>query len=732
MPNATMPCRKARSSKTKRTKSNRAKTTKPVPVKPKTPQLTHTTPAFPWWMPTTKNGAISKKPKRLQKLIALDPDATTNTTEKRVERFRELFAFRYTGAIITRVNAGPRSWTALKGGLYIDQVVRHLLADRIPTLSPVWAGARSFKTTTWFCIDVDADREAQLAHEFADAPLDDEEKAAAVQSELAREQFKKRRKPPTATFAERCLRVEDFFRAMGVDPHDPRQAMIQPTPSGGRHYYLFINDSRHVVTLKEMAHDFGIRESPGEFEFFPSESRAIRLPFGYIPGQQHDPKAWVRFIDDYHAGRIQQHSMTALYEKLHETLDERRLPRSSVAISRSESRPATKAAKAANPSYLGIPKRDRIAANVAVNAIQRFREIVTNEKQTFEDAKELITLGIRLPGHRTETLKILAEHLIWIKHESEQDATDFLTAWANNPVHESKDIKDDLANGTNKVARQIASLCRWYAERKKTKPRNHNRPDGDTRPKFAVAEMLALREHVRSVPEDEQTDQAHFLLSFLAFAKQHGTPNSTQVGWQAAPAIAKIVRRWPGCNHQDYKTRMQRAEEAGLFKMVREKWQNPNGKGRARTYHLAVPVVAPEEWMLDYDAALTMLTDKQLSDHSPLITSDDQPPANQNDVRNPTDEPKRCSRTRREAVLPSPVRAAAADGGLGPCSHQRHPQRAAAFGVPRQVAGGMRAVRPDAGRHERDVAHVDPVGNAVVAFLNAEDRVMMAFGLSTA
>lgn len=420
--------------------------------------------------------------------------------------------------------------------------------------------------------------------------------------------------------------------------------------------------------------------------------------------------------------------MTALYEKFHETLGERRRSRSSAPTTTSRPSSVKSPSAKAAPSYMGIPKRQRVDTNLAVNAIQRFREIIEKAEPNFQDAEDLLTLGIRLPATRNTVLNILAAHLIWFRHFSEQDAAEFLTNWANDPGHESNDIRADLANGTTKVAKQIAKMCRWYAQHKKTTPPTPRRPDGDTRPKFATAELLALRNHVRSVPEDEQTDQAHFFLSFLAFAKQHGVPDLTQAAWQGSPAIAKIVRRWQGCNHKKYKTRMKRAEDAGLFKMVREKWQNPNGKGRARTYQLAVPVVAPEEWTLDYDAALTLLTAEQLPDQSPPITNHDQPPTTQNDARNPSDEPKRCSRTRNEAVLQAPVRAAAADGGLGPRSHQRHPQRASTFGVPRQVTGGMRTARPVTRRLECDVAHIDPVGPAV-AFLNAEEEAMQGVGM---
>src|SRR5689334_23100700 len=93
-----------------------------------------------------------------QKLTVLGCGASLQATSQRIEDFRRLFAYRYTGAIVTRVGQGPRAWTKLPKRLGTSHIIRHLLGDRIPGLEPVWFGARGLSRSWWFCLDVDADR----------------------------------------------------------------------------------------------------------------------------------------------------------------------------------------------------------------------------------------------------------------------------------------------------------------------------------------------------------------------------------------------------------------------------------------------------------------------------------------------------------------------------------------------------------------------------------------------
>jgi hypothetical protein len=120
---------------------------------------------------------------------------------------------------------------------------------------------------------------------------------------------------------------------------------------------------------------------------------------------------------------------------------------------------------------------------------------------------------ILIPGNRTKVLNLLAAHLVWFKHLPAPDAAQLLTDWAMNPRHASKDIAADLANGTDKVAKQISRMCGWYEDQKTSSPT----AQFDDHREFAVTELNALRPSMATLPPDERVNQAHFLLHFLRF-----------------------------------------------------------------------------------------------------------------------------------------------------------------------------------------------------------------------
>jgi hypothetical protein len=267
---------------------------------PATPELASTAPELPWAhrtaqvvLPRTRTGQIKHRFTWDEKLRILDPTAPTKTTAARLEAFRNLFAFRRTDAIITKVGQGPRAWTALRGPLTLPHIARHLLADTVPTLKPQWVGARILKGTFFLCIDVDPDRTAHhtLADKYDLTRLDDDEVARLLR------QTKPANPKPKPPFTDRCRQVEATFRRLGVNPADPTQTLVVPTPSGGRHYYLFLDGRYFPDQIQALFEAAGLHHRPGETEFFPSTRQGLRLPFGHIPGQPHDRTAWIRFID---------------------------------------------------------------------------------------------------------------------------------------------------------------------------------------------------------------------------------------------------------------------------------------------------------------------------------------------------------------------------------------------------------------------------------------------------
>ncbi len=465
------------------------------------------------------------------KLHRLGDGDTPAATLQRLMIFLALFAFRKHGGIVTRNGQGPRAWTALPVPLANDHVIRHLLADRLPGLNPIWYGARSFRTTKFVCIDVDADRA----------------------------------NPDSPSFSTRCEEVERAFRRLGADPANPFHVRVLPSPSGGRHYYLFLDKAYDLEHIHPILHAAGFHHRKGHTELFPSPTQGFRLPFGHIPGTQHDPKAWIQFVDDYRSGEIFRFSLQTLRQRLgnHEKRWEQQR----------QSRLSTR-----QPTPLGIPKQHRHAPLPAIaTSNERYEQLLEAKINCPAYARELMSLGILREGTRTQVLKILATHLVWVRGVNAANAAAELTAWAMNPAHESKDIRADLENRTNHVAVHIARMCQWYDSHRQSTPRpTHHEPNTTT----------------ETQPIAEGSDQPDWRFqSFTALLARHakcvGTPQPDGTYLVALP-INSVVRKWPGCSAHHYKPLMDAAIRAGVLELHQEKWHNRRGTGRARIYRVII------------------------------------------------------------------------------------------------------------------------------------------------
>jgi hypothetical protein len=632
---------------------------------------------LPGILPRTKSGRIKRRFSWTEKVKILDPTAPAELTERRLEQFQKLFAFRRTDAIITRVAKGHRGWTALRCPLGMSQIVRHLLGAQIPTLLPQWVGARSFETSLYFCLDIDVDRspppDPDLSGQWGEVvgdendPLNDpvndplvaadvaggvgldiaagvahsdhrrDDRDHSVEIDQTDPPVPQGSKPSRPSFPERCQTVEAALRRLGINPDNPRQVLKTPSPSGGRHYYIFLDAPAFLYQLQSLLEAAGLEFVSGQIEFFPSTTHALRLPFGHQPNGPNDPQAWIRFIDAYHQKRIKRFSLQSLYENLSaQSCSTSPSPPRNVAITNGKAvkDPNDQAVKnwdaktgvikegtntvvgnsvvGTNPVRVGSPRRfsSPVTASVPVTTAiaERYAHLVANGPTSLAEAEELFELGILTFGTRTAVLKHLASHLIFIRGRSADEAGAQLIAWAMNLRHRSKDIQQDLARGTHVVPKQIERLCQWYEKKRDpTRTMAKHGPNG-----FAAAEIAALRSYVQRLPIPEQATQADFLLHFLYFAKRHGKPAPDNSGLEASPSVKEVIRGWPGCSHMLYKERIETAKGLGLLHLVKGKWQNPNGKGRARTWKIAVPSVPQTGTVLNYDEARALLLDPAL------------------------------------------------------------------------------------------------------------------------
>jgi hypothetical protein len=543
---------------------------------------------------------------------------------------------------------------------------------------------------------VDADRtpEQILAKKYPEWERMPEDIYAA---ELGKIVSQLRRQVSRPSFADRCSLVERAFRRMGINPDNPRSVLLLQTPSGGRHYYVFFDALYSLDQYHELLHAAGLKHIPGEIEFYPSPNHGLRLPFGFVPGQPHDPNAWIQFIDDYRNGQIIRHSLATLTDSLvkHRSTQHQRIQ----SLKQSKRLPSTSPQK---PFIMGLPKQARPPQvvsniNVSVDSEKRFLALLDGIHSS-ADAEELMTMGIILPGTRTKVLNHLAANLVWFKHLSAADAATVLTDWAMSPRHTSKDIEDDLANGTTFVAKHIDTMCRWYEANKRTPDMNPT--NAGTSGEFAPQELKALRSHLADLSPDDRLNQTHFLLHFLRFAKRHGTPVEDGTGWLASPAVRPVIRRWPGCHHMNYANRISHAVSGGCMEVVREAWHRSNGSGRARTYRLSVPVVPKSEWVMIYEAAFEYL--KQVETECPLSKPDNfLPPWTEEETTHADHTGRQAPGYRTESdrgALPSSLSSTCPGAGLDSRPRQRQPQPYAAPGLHRRDPQELRTT-PAVARH---------------------------------
>lgn len=647
------------------------------------------------WIPRTKTGQLKRRLSYNEKLIVLGMGDPLDKMRARLDVFNNLFAYRRCGSIVTRAGKGPRDWTTLRHHLKDEVILRHLLGGSHDQ-KPTWAGCRSFATTKFVAIDVDADRGGQS------------------------------NSAPDTSFAKRCDEVERAFRRMGIDPSDPSVVLVQPTPSGGRHYYFFLMFGVRLAEIIELLEEAGITHVPGRTEIFPSENHGFRLPFGAIPGRSHDPKAWIKFVDAYKEGHIRLFKMEELRTVLKKHGRRHRRQHVSKQISkvytntRRSVRPVEKP-----PVRMVKPRRLKLQTAPALSKSEKFQGMIEKGITSKDEVVKLLRLGIQKEGTRKETMKILAAHFVWICGMGSDDAARKLTDWLMDHRHKSKDIVADLNEGTEVVARHAERMCKWYEKQRQTDPYH---PPLNLR--FRQSEVAALTA-VQKMPAELRHDQAMFLLHFLAYAKEHGLRAADGQSYVASPAVNAVIRRWPGCGKTGYQVRIASAEHLGVLRLVRGKWQNPNGQGRARTYRIAVPVKHDPECLTLGDA-IGLLTRIDPPRRAPVGQL---PPPQPTEARldngatenlrhqSPTQLPSRAS-------IPGTLPSTSSRRSLATGSHPSDRTPAQLAGLPRRfthpgtltpASGGQSSDPPigdDNQRRELDAAHEEFV--RIEEYLSAE------------
>lgn len=534
-------------------------------------------------------------------------------TLSRLDTFQGLFCERLAGASCTRVGQGPRSWTKHRGLITQREICLHLLGARFAsTHPPRWLAARSFKTAWFSCFDLDAIRtpEERLDENydfsgFAGTP----DELAQIKADIIRDHPRWSR--PTPPLESRFHLLNERLRLLGINLDNPRHALILDTPGCGLHVYVFWDKPYGVHQPRLLWESTGLSHVPGHLEFFPSESKALRLPFGHIPGKPDDPDRWQQFVDDYDNGRIRRFNIFECYEELNRHLNQlhaltRSQPKTNLPSRPSSTHPLTF-------NRLGQP-----LTRSEQSDMDWYEEFLSRPVRSPQEMERLLEVGIILSGTRWEIFKRLAWHFVHTKKLDEEQAMSEICSWLDDARHVSKDIETARSSGNwSQLERDIRSLLKGQL---KNRRRNESLadPSHDRQPRFAPAELAVIFKSLSVVPESDRSAQAHFFLHALQFAKLHGTPLPDNSGYLLAPAINAVIKKWKHCYKNQYQTRLDYAETSGIWSLAREKWQRPGGGGRARTYRLRIPVLPPQQGSLDYDEAHALL----ISGNIPIPTAE--------------------------------------------------------------------------------------------------------------
>lgn len=480
----------------------------------------------------------------------------------------------------------PRDWMTPRGRLDASHVIKHLVGNLTPGIHPKWIAPKSWEVTQWIGIDVDY-------------------------------------RGNKADFEKRKHYVIGRLKRLGI----PRRGiLVSVTPSGGRHYRFFLKQKIKVGEIPIELAKVGLVEKPGQIEIFPRQSKGMRLPFGYIPGEAHDPTQWRKFIRNFRRGTIPDVCWYELLQRI-SRIEKKRFDRR-IARSSWEAQPIKK--RLVNTEEVRQSIRPRPFANMVQprevvsgigcgsdSKVQTYEQLLARNVATPEDVKQLMNLGIQKAGTRVEVTKRIAFHMLVVMREPPNLVKEYLTKWVyRTGQHTSVDVMDDIKKGRRTVERQIAGFVDWIVKNHENKHTSLKSPNpSGAKQHVNDDELHIIREHLKKVPPLPFLETT--ALSFLKFAKLHG--RATPEGWIAEVAIRGVVRKWPGCARMQYKPLLDALQACELVSMIREKKQSSNGTGRPRTYLLRI---APALATCSTKKAAQEVAEAKTCDPAPATSSD--------------------------------------------------------------------------------------------------------------
>ena len=375
----------------------------------------------------TKSGVLKSKYFRWEKLDL------SWAVEEDLAALYDLWCSGAIAHIVAKDN--PSLWNTSWHKPSRDSVLFHLLGNVLPGRPVLWVGARSKGRESFIAIDVDKH------------PGEERD------------------------FRRRCKYVRRALRALGVPDEG---VLVVRTPSGGIHYYFFLSHRIDVHEIPAVLAMVGIVHRPGRFEIFPSTERGLRLPFGYLPGKEHDPTRWVQWIRRYRTGQIPKlrwnecrrraKNYAAKHPEIGTELHRLLFPNERPCVdtsSRGKHRDGGTSG-ARTPHVMPLERHDR-KSNAAPN------DIASSPKQASEqiraNVERLWHAGISAPGSRTEETLALAWNCRFVTQLTGEETAAMLIEWVYRTGHnKSATVKADIARSTRKAEEHTRQIVAWIYE----------------------------------------------------------------------------------------------------------------------------------------------------------------------------------------------------------------------------------------------------------------------------